>query len=95
MVHIKYRYGTDSNEKNRAILKEYHFYISDDRCHDLVYVQHYFQLFYNHLKEKNIHMDQHWIWLDDCAGQFKNDCVFQWLCMLHKQLKVPHVTTTY
>jgi hypothetical protein len=61
MVHITYEHGPDSNEENSVILKEYHFYISDDRCHELVYEQHCFQLFYNHLKEKNIHMDQHWI----------------------------------
>jgi hypothetical protein len=68
MVHIKYNHESDSNEENKVILKEYHFYISDDHCHDLAYVQHCFQLFYNHLKEKNIHMDQHWILLDVCAG---------------------------
>jgi hypothetical protein len=36
-------------------------------------------------------MDQHWIWSDGCANQLKNDCVFQWLCILHKKLKVPHI----
>jgi hypothetical protein len=35
MVHITYRNGPDSNEQNRFILKEYHFYISDVWCHDL------------------------------------------------------------
>ena len=42
MVHVTYRHGPDSNEQNRVILKEYHFYISDDWCHDLAYVQHCF-----------------------------------------------------
>jgi hypothetical protein len=91
MVHITYRNGMDSNEKNRVILKEYHFYISNDQCHDLVYIQHYFQLFYNPLKEKKIQMDQHCICSDGCASQFKNACVFQWSCILHKKLKVPHI----
>ena len=36
-------------------------------------------------------MDQHWIWSDGCVGQFKNACVFQWLCMLHRKIKVPHI----
>ena len=34
MVHITYRHGSNSSEEQREILKEYHFYISDDRCHD-------------------------------------------------------------
>jgi hypothetical protein len=36
-------------------------------------------------------MDQHYIWSDGCTGQFKNARVFQWLCMLHKKLKVPRI----
>ena len=35
MVHISYRHGADNTEENRVILKEYHLYISDDRCHNL------------------------------------------------------------
>jgi hypothetical protein len=61
MVHITYRHGSDSNEENKVILKKYHFYISDDQCHDLTYVHNLFNLYYNHLNEKNIHMDRHWI----------------------------------
>ena len=68
MVHITYRHWPDRNEQNIVILKEVHFYISDDRSHDLSYVQHYFGLFYEHLKVNNIHMDQHWIWSDGCMG---------------------------
>ena len=39
-VHILYRpaeldiNGYDSNENNREVIKEHHFYISDDRTHD-------------------------------------------------------------
>jgi hypothetical protein len=87
MVHITYGHGPDTNEENKVILKEYHLYISDDQCHELAYVQHCFHLFYNHLKEKNIQMDQHWIWSIGYAGQLKNYCVFEWLCMLHKKTK--------
>ena len=86
MVHITYRHGVDSTKEKRVILKEYHFYISDDRC-----VQHNFQLFYKHLEDNNIHMEQHWIWSDDYAGKLENANVFQWLCVLHKRHKVPHI----
>ena len=54
MVHNTYRHGADNTEEKRVILKEYYFYISDDRCHDLDFVQNGFQLLYNHLKDKNI-----------------------------------------
>ena len=39
MVHITYMHRPNSNEQNIVILKEVHFYISDDRSHDLSYVQ--------------------------------------------------------
>ena len=91
MVHITYKHGEDSTEEKRVILKEYHFYISDDRCHDLDFVQHIFQVFYNHLNDNNIHMEKHWILSHGCVGEFKNVCVFQWLCILHKRHKVPHI----
>ena len=40
MEHITYRHGPDSKEEKHVILKECHFYISDDRTHDIHYVQH-------------------------------------------------------
>ena len=45
MVHITYKHRSDSTEENQMILKESHFYISDDRTHDFHYVQHYFSGF--------------------------------------------------
>ena len=68
MVHITYKHGPYSTEYNRMILKENHFYISDDRTHDFHYVQHFFQLFYDRLITGVIPFHQHWIWLDGCAG---------------------------
>ena len=88
MVHITYRHGENITKEKRVILKEYHFYISDDRWHDLDFVQHNFQLFYKHLKDNNIQMEQHWIWSYGCAGKFKKICVLQWLCILQKRHKV-------
>ena len=71
-------------------MKEYHFYISDDRCHDFHYVHHCFIMFYDNLKDRNIQIDRHQIWSDGCVGQFKNTRIFQW-CSLHKNYKVPHM----
>ena len=38
MVHITYRHGPDSTKEKRVIVKESHFYISDDRTHEIYYV---------------------------------------------------------
>ena len=91
MVHITYRHGPKSSINNMIIYKETKFYISDDRCHDLHYVQHCFQIFYDQLKEGDIHMDQHLIWSDGCAVQFKYARDLQWMSMLHKTYNVPHI----
>ena len=90
-MHITYRHGPNSSEEQREILKEYHFYISDDRFHDFHYVRHCFIMFYDHLNGRDIQMDQHWIWSDGCAGQLKNARIFQWLSSMHKNYKVPHM----
>ena len=86
-----YRHGLDNNEDKRMILKESHFYISDDRTHCIHYVQHCFNLLYDHVIAMEIPFYRYLIWSDGCAGQFKNACVFQWLWFLHIQYKVPHI----
>ena len=53
MVHITYIHG-EYIEDNRVILKEYNFYISDESVTTWDFVQHNFELFYNHLKNNNI-----------------------------------------
>ena len=68
MVHITHRHGPYNSEHDRVILMLVHFYISDDRYHDLVYIQHCFQLFYDQLKVNNIQMDQHCIFFYGCTS---------------------------
>jgi len=80
--HVLYRYAQQSFDNiertndNRYAIKEYHFYISDDRAHDTHYIQHCFDKFYDSFKEHRIRFDQHWIWADGCAGQFKSSQSF-------------------
>jgi hypothetical protein len=70
-------------------LKEYHFYISDDRCHELAYVQHFFQLFYNHLKEKKLGSTLDLVrWL--CGPVKKCSCISMVVYVAQK-IKVPHI----
>ena len=77
LVHILYRHAEqnvdhiESTCENQHIIKEYHFYISDDRTHDTCFVQHCFGIIYDSLKDHGITFNEHWIWLDRCASQFK------------------------
>ena len=75
--HVLYRhaqhnvYNIEKRNDNRHVIKEYHFYISDDRTRDTHYVQHCFDIIYGSLKTHEIVMNEHWIWSDGCVGKFK------------------------
>ena len=77
-VHVLYRRAPQNfvdieiTNDNRHVIKEYHFYISNDRTHDTHYVQHCFDIIYGSLKTRGIVMNEHWIWSDGCAGKFKS-----------------------
>ena len=66
------------------------FYISDDHTHDTYFVQHCFGKIYESLKSCGIKFNEHWIWSDGCAGQFKSSRSFFWLCFLHKKTYIKH-----
>ena len=95
-VHVLYRHAQqnvddiESTNDNRHVIKEYHFYISDDRTHDTHYVQHCFDIIYDSLKTRGIVMNEHWIWSDGCAGQFKSSRSFFWLCRLQRKTNIKH-----
>jgi len=96
-VHVLYRHaqasidGTrDSTPQSRDVIKEYHFYVSDDREHDTLFVQHCFGLIYDSLKNNGVSFTEHWIWSDGCAGQIKSARSFYWLSHLHKETGIRH-----
>ena len=96
LVHIMYRHaeldvnGFDSNENNHEVIKEYHFYISDDCTHDTCFVQHFFGMLYKELSRRKVTFKEHWVWSDGCAGQFKSALSFLWLSCLHRNKDVCH-----
>jgi hypothetical protein len=73
-VHVIYRHAQQSldnienTKDNRHVIKEYHFYISDDRPYNTHYVQHCFDKFYDSLKEREIGFDRHCISSDGCVS---------------------------
>ena len=64
-VHVLYRYaqesidGTDYTPQSRDVIKEYHFYVSDDREHDMLFVQCCFGLIYDSLKKNGASFTEH------------------------------------
>ena len=67
-VHVLYRHSQhnvddiESTNDNRHVIKECHFYISDDRTHDTYYVEHCFDIIYGSLKTHRVVMNENWIW---------------------------------
>ena len=82
--------GRDNTPQSRDVIKEYHFYVNDDREHDTLFVQHCFGLIYDSFKKNGVSFKEHWIWSDGCAGQFKSARSFYWLSCLHKETRIRH-----
>ena len=72
------------------MIKEYHFYISDDRTHDTCFVENYFNVIYNELLKRRVTFKEHLVWSDGCGGQFKSSISFFWLSRLHKRTNIQH-----
>ena len=82
LVHICYRwnpvYLADRGSDAPKLLTEYHYYISDDQEHDTLFVQHCFALHWRHITDRGITPNEHIVWSDGCAAQFKS-----WRCWYH------------
>ena len=70
-VHITFMHSRTSIEDDRKILREYHFYISNDQSHSMEFIHGYFQLFDGDLANRGISYHQHIISLENCASKFK------------------------
>lgn len=70
LVHISFRHNPTPNlyDDDSKILTKYHFYISDDRKHNLEFVQHCFKLHWQYMVEQGYAPQWHWVWSDECAG---------------------------
>ncbi|GAQ92554.1 hypothetical protein KFL_010490010 [Klebsormidium nitens] len=65
------------HDEHRDIVKELHFYISDDKDHGTVFVQHCLvDVHYAWLKAKGITLDKHVFFSDGAASQFKSAHAF-------------------
>ena len=95
MVHITYRHAQqpydriDSTLEDQHIVREYHFYISDDRSHSAEFVQYCFGHHDEFLHDHHLTVTQRWIWSDGCGAQFKSARQFLWLWRWHRATAVP------
>ena len=73
LVHLTYRVNPayDVTKPHTKFKKESHFYISDDREHDTLFVQHCLLLHWGHMIANGFTPKQHWVFSDGCSAQFK------------------------
>jgi hypothetical protein len=74
LVHISFHLNPawDTIDSSTRVLTEYHFYISDDKTHDNMFVQHCFSLHWRFLVEQGFQLPEEYIvFSDGCATQFK------------------------
>ena len=76
LMHICYRWNplfiAEPESNAPKLLTEYHYYISDAPEHDTLFVQHCFARHWRHLTERGIIPNEHVVWSDGCAAQFKS-----------------------
>ena len=74
LVHITYRLNPNWSNVNDEplLLKEVHYYVSDDKVHDSLYVQHCFLMHWEFMKAHGFLPKNHIVWSDGCSGQFKS-----------------------
>ncbi|KAG0631145.1 hypothetical protein M758_1G230800 [Ceratodon purpureus] len=79
LVHITYRINDSHNPEDpqsKRLSTEYHYYISDDRVHDSLFVQHCLMLHWSALVAAGKIPSRHIVWSDGCASQFKGAKAF-------------------
>jgi hypothetical protein len=71
LVHITYRLVVNQARNTSKIVKESHFYISDDKKHDSFFVQHCMLQHWTWLKELGVSPTEHVVFSDGSSAQFK------------------------
>jgi hypothetical protein len=82
LVDITYRPNPnyDPIDPNSQVLKEVHYYVSDDNNHDTFFIQHAFRLHWKFLKTKGFFLSLQVVWSDGYFGQFKSAKAWYFVC---------------
>ena len=79
LVHITYSVNPSFNvldPKSKRLKTDYFYYISDDKIHDSLFVQHCLNIHWKSLHDAGKTPTRHIIWSDGCSAQFK--CATAW-----------------
>ena len=77
-VHVLYIHaheiidGRDNAHQSCGVIKEYHFYVSDDDENDILFIQKFFGFIYYSFRRRGVSFTEHQIWLYGCAGYLKS-----------------------
>jgi hypothetical protein len=73
LVHIIFQVDQSNGKGNndKKIIKETHLYVSDDKDHDILFMQHCFLMHWDWLSSCGIKPTHLWVCNDGCARQFK------------------------
>lgn len=64
--------GADIVDGGVQMIRETHYYISDDRMHDTDFAQHCLMLHWRWMHSKGLSPTMHYVFSDGCAAQFKS-----------------------
>jgi hypothetical protein len=62
----------DDAEDGAQMIRETHYYISDDKSHDTLFVQHCFMQYWRWMQSRGFLPSTHYVFSDGCVGQFKS-----------------------
>ncbi len=97
LVHITYWQNPkyDPTIDGSRILKEVHYYISNEKKRNTLFVQHAFKLHWEFLKSKGCQPKQPIVQNDSCFGQFKNARAWYFLGRYHNLIVSAHLPLGY
>jgi hypothetical protein len=72
LVHITYRVQVNRESGENRVIKEGHFYISDDKSHDTLFMHHCLIEHWKWLADRGFKPREHIVFLDGTSSQFKN-----------------------
>jgi hypothetical protein len=94
LVHITYFRNPEYNAEDselKEILKEVHYYVSDEKEHDSIFVQHAFRLHWKFMTDQLCYPLRHIVWSDDCSAQFKAAKCWYHLGRYHSYIVCPQL----